>query len=260
MNEMLKINDVEIEVKEYRGQRVVSLKDIDLVHNRPDGTAKRNFNSNKERFIEGEDYFIVGSDEIRTSHIMSISDNDHMNKALITEQGYLMLVKSFTDDLAWEVQRKLVSSYFKVRNVANDLSPQMQMLYGMLDQMAETERQAKEAKRIALEATQKIGVIQDAVQPITENWREEINKKFNRIQKATSSHFAVLRNEMYEELERRAGCNLTTRLNNKKERMRLNGNKGISQVNRMDVIEEDKQLREIFSKIVSEFEIKYRAS
>lgn len=27
---------------------------------------------------------------------------------LITETGYLMLVKSFTDDLAWKVQRELV--------------------------------------------------------------------------------------------------------------------------------------------------------
>lgn len=34
---------------------------------------------------------------------------------LITETGYLMLVKSFTDDLAWKVQRELVDSYFRVR-------------------------------------------------------------------------------------------------------------------------------------------------
>jgi hypothetical protein len=32
---------------------------------------------------------------------------------LITETGYLMLVKSFKDDLAWAVQRALVTSYFK---------------------------------------------------------------------------------------------------------------------------------------------------
>ena len=259
MNDLIKVNDTEIEVKEYKGQRVVTFKDIDLVHGRPEGTARRNFNSNKSRFIENEDYFIVGSDEIRTSHIMTISDNDFMNKALITEQGYLMLVKSFTDDLAWQVQRQLVSSYFRVRTLADDLSPRMQMLYGMLDQMAETERKAREAKEIAQKAIDTTEAIKDAVQPITENWRESINAKFNRIQSNCNVPFNILRNEMYKELESRAGCNLTTRLENKKERMRIYGSKGINQVNRMDVIEEDKRLREIFSKIVCEYEIKYCA-
>ena len=31
---------------------------------------------------------------------------------LVTESGYFMLVKSFTDDLAWDVQRQLVKRYF----------------------------------------------------------------------------------------------------------------------------------------------------
>lgn len=38
---------------------------------------------------------------------------------LITEQGYLMLVKSFTDNLAWKVQRDLVNNYFKKRTAQN---------------------------------------------------------------------------------------------------------------------------------------------
>ena len=32
---------------------------------------------------------------------------------VVTESGYLMLVKSFTDDLAWQVQRQLVNTYFR---------------------------------------------------------------------------------------------------------------------------------------------------
>lgn len=114
MDNLVHIGNADISIKEYKGKRVVTFKDIDMVHERPDGTAKRNFNTNKSRFVEGEDYFIVSADEIRTSRMFPISDKDFMSKALITEQGYLMLVKSFTDDLAWEVQKKLVSSYFNV--------------------------------------------------------------------------------------------------------------------------------------------------
>lgn len=261
MGEIIRIENYDISVKEYKGQRVVTFKDIDTVHGRPDGTARRNFNTNKRRFIEGEDYFIVSSDEIRTSLLFPISDNDFMRKILLTEQGYLMLVKSFTDDLAWKVQRQLVNSYFRVRQVSTDLSPQMQMLYGMLDQMAQTERQAREAKELASKANESVENIKEAVKPIFDDWREEINRKFNRIQKNADKQFSILRGEMYEVLEHRAGCDLSTRLRNKKQRMADNGctKTQINNVNKMDVIEEDKRLREIFSKVVSEYEIKYCA-
>lgn len=257
MNELIHIGNADISVKEYNGQRVVTFKDIDTAHSRPDGTARRNFNTNKKHLIEGEDYFVRNPYEAKEEFNI-VAPN---GLVLITEQGYLMLVKSFTDDLAWEVQRQLVNGYFRVRQLATDLSPQMQMLYGMLDQMAQTERNAKEAKEIAQKAVEATENIKEAVKPVFDNWREEVNKKFNRIQRNADKPFNALRVEMYSELERRAGCDLATRLRNKKQRMSESGctKKEINDYNRMDIIEEDKKLREIFSKIVSEYEIKYCA-
>lgn len=143
----------------------------------------------------------------------------------------------------------------------SQLSPQMQMLYGMLDQMAQTERNAREAKEIAQKAVETTESIKEAVKPVFDNWREEVNRKFNRIQRNADKPFNTLRIEIYSELERRAGCDLATRLRNKKQRMSESGctKKEINDYNRMDIIEEDKKLREIFSKIVSEYEIKYCA-
>jgi len=83
-NKLVRIGNVDILLKEYKGQRIVTFNDIDAVHERVDGTARRNFNSNKKRFIKDEDYFIVSSDEIRTSHLFPISDNDYMDKTVIT--------------------------------------------------------------------------------------------------------------------------------------------------------------------------------
>ena len=130
------INDMPVQVKEYGGQRVVTLKDIDTVHGRPDGTARKRFNENKKRFIEGEDYFKVCASEIRTHKIMEISARTHEDVTLITESGYLMLVKSFTDDLAWNVQRQLVNSYFRCKAQTAEpdfsgLSPQLQFMIQM---------------------------------------------------------------------------------------------------------------------------------
>jgi hypothetical protein len=101
---------------EYQGQRVVTFAMVDQVHSRPVGTAKRNFRKNRDRFESGEDYFHVadskGLDEIRPSGILAAAANEIM---LLTETVYLMLVKSFTDDLAWEVQRQLVKVYFRAK-------------------------------------------------------------------------------------------------------------------------------------------------
>ena len=262
MNELIHIGNSEISIKEYNGQRVVTFKDIDAVHGRPDGTASRNFRSNKEHFIEGEDFFRVSPDEIRRTRLFDIPYKATTDYALITEQGYLMLVKSFTDDLAWEVQRQLVSSYFKVRQTVDErLSPETKMLYQMINQIAASEIQAKEAKELAQKAVETTEAIKEAVKPVFDNWRSEINSKFNRIQKNADKQFSILRTEMYAELERRAGCDLNTRLRNKRIRMQESGctKTEVNNLNKMDIIEEDKKLREIFSKIVTEYEIRYCA-
>ena len=121
MNEIL-INNQNVLIKEYEGKRVITFKDIDMVHDRPEGTARRNFNTNKKYFIEGEDYFKICANEIRTHKIMEISPKAHEDVTLMTESGYLMLAKSLTDDLSWDVQRKLVNDYFTVKEVQSTFS------------------------------------------------------------------------------------------------------------------------------------------
>lgn len=151
------IEGEELTIKEYQGVRVVTLQDIDTLHQRPDGTARNRFNDNKQYFIEGEDYFIVKPADLqsemyekRTSETYiresevdekrpvetSISEIQMYEKrtfgayirptssgivpsnrgtVYLTESGYLMLVKSFTDPLAWRVQRELVKNYFRAQ-------------------------------------------------------------------------------------------------------------------------------------------------
>ena len=119
MSDVMTVENTEMQIREYNGQRVVTFKDIDRVHQRSSGTSYRNFNRNKKYFIEGEDYMKVCSDEIRRSKIFDVSNKTRGNITLITETGYLMIVKSFTDDLSWSVQRQLVNNYFEKRVVQN---------------------------------------------------------------------------------------------------------------------------------------------
>lgn len=119
MNNVINICGTDITVKEWNGKRVVTFKEIDAMHQRPDGTARKRFSDNRIRFINGVDFFKITPSEYRTA-IGNMDSRQQNSITLITETGYLMLVKSFTDDLAWEVQRELVDSYFRVRVDSED--------------------------------------------------------------------------------------------------------------------------------------------
>ncbi|MDE6781279.1 MAG: ORF6N domain-containing protein [Ruminococcus sp.] len=115
------INGTPMPVREYNGQRVVTFRDIDSVHQRPDGTARKRFNDNRKHFIENVDFFKVCADEIRTHKIIELSPKAHEDITLVTLSGYLMIAKSFTDDLSWSVQRLLVT-YFTAREQVGNYS------------------------------------------------------------------------------------------------------------------------------------------
>ena len=129
------INGNYMAIKEYNSQRVVTFKDIDTVHGRPEGTARRNFNQNKQRFIEGVDYFSISYSEFSTKFVRNPNKGGNPNNAviLITESGYLMLVKSFTDDLSWTVQRELVNIYFKTRTEQPPTAPMLKAMEKRLE-------------------------------------------------------------------------------------------------------------------------------
>lgn len=123
--EMVKINETDLRVKTWNDQRVVTLADIDRVHERPEGTAKTRFYRHKERFIENEDFYVVKPSDVLkyTKYTLGIEKVPNRGLTLITESGYLMIVKTYDDDLAWKVQRDLVNTYFKFQEVVQAIEP-----------------------------------------------------------------------------------------------------------------------------------------
>jgi hypothetical protein len=108
----VQIGDVDLDQIFYRGEPVATFAQIDRAHKRPDGTAKRNFNENKDRFAEGVDFIELTSDEIRTMSVMGAFPPRTARGTIITRRGYLKLVKSLNDDLAWAVFDDMVERYF----------------------------------------------------------------------------------------------------------------------------------------------------
>lgn len=133
MSNIVKINNQDLQVKEFAGQRVVTFKDIDSLHERVEGTANKRFLDNLKHFEKGIDYFELTGEELReVKQLPNFGIGANASKTiLITESGYLMLVKSFTDDLAWKVQRQLVNTYFRAKdlNPYKGLSKELQAIF-----------------------------------------------------------------------------------------------------------------------------------
>ena len=112
----INVSGTDLPVIEYQGKRVITFKNIDRVHQRPADTARRNFRQNRKRFIERKHFYHIDfskKDEFRPLGIRI----PPRGLILITERGYLLLVKSFTDDLAWEIQEQLIDGYFRVKEI-----------------------------------------------------------------------------------------------------------------------------------------------
>lgn len=150
------INNHEVTVVEYKGQRVITFKMMDELHGRPEGTARKRFNDNKTRLTEGEDYWEISHpSEIRTLGLQRPDGSTPAKVIILTEAGYSMLVKSFTDDLAWQVQKALVRSYFKQPVAIANETPEMlafraiTALQGKLEVMEEQAKLQKAMLEVA---------------------------------------------------------------------------------------------------------------
>ena len=171
------INNVPLEIKEYNGQRVITFKDIDIIHDRPEGTAHRNFQKNRARFIKGEDYFKVSADEIRLNNIMDISPKAHGEIILVTESGYMMLVKSFTDELAWSIQRQLFTTYFRKQKIDNSYDEDIIIRLNELEQKinelyVREERDFKQITEDIKVMTEDIKAMEEDIKAMTEDIKD----------------------------------------------------------------------------------------
>lgn len=146
----------EMTILKYAGQRVITLDLIDDLHERAKGTAGRNFRQNKKHFIEGQDYFYLTGNKAN-EYMASYDSTKNVESSnvkifklyLFTESGYLMLVKSLHDDLAWRVQRELVNCYFRGRSREQDPKhgDKYDFLQGLLDGLRDQDKKIKELQK-----------------------------------------------------------------------------------------------------------------
>ncbi|MGN6548479.1 MAG: hypothetical protein ACTHJ3_01085 [Pararhizobium sp.] len=156
----------------YKDEPVVSLAMVDEVHQRPNGTAGRNFRENRHRFVQAEDFIVGNLDEMRRAFPGAFPSRGGGEDTLLTRRGYLKLTKPMNDDRAWAVQGEMIDRYFAVE-AANSMTP-AELLLEQAKMMVEVERrqraveteQVEQAKRIAT-TERRLDQIETATDPFT---------------------------------------------------------------------------------------------
>lgn len=159
--------------------------------------------------------------------------------------------EQFTDWVTSEVLPSIRQhGGYGVQTIPTDL----QILQGMLNKLIQQETEIK----VISEQTQ---AIKDTIVAEYDNWREEIKRQINAIQKKSNMTYQDTYNTLYDSLEKRARCDLSARVRNGRGRLADSGatKTKIEAFGRMDVIEADARLKEIFTTIVKEYAVKYVA-
>lgn len=123
MSNIITVENTEMQIREYNGERVVTFDDICKAHKCERKRLTRHFERKRKYFIKDEDYYQLTRKELGdlTSPKEKIVGNPNLKTYLFTESGYLMVIKCLDDDIAWQVQRQLVNTYFKAKEEAVQL-------------------------------------------------------------------------------------------------------------------------------------------
>lgn len=251
---------------EFKNQRIMTTKVLAEQYGTEETNIKTNFNNNKDRFIEGKHYYQLTGDELKEFKRVVNDINDPSIKfasilTLWTEKGAARHAKILDTDEAWEVYEELEETYFRVKEVAQNisqLSPELQMFNNLFKALATTELEQKKLNEAITETKEEVQAIKDIIvlNPKAA-WRRECNRILNVIGMKLNN-YRVPKEEVYQALKERGNCRPNVLVNNLKKRARANGMapSKVEKLNILDVLENEPRLKEIYVAIVKDMAIK----
>lgn len=203
-------------------------------------------------FVETIDFLTIsqkrltaqGNETTYIDHAMKLDMAKEISMIQRTEKG--KQARQYFIQVEKEYKQQLLDT--------SKLSPELQMFQGIFNAVA---KQELETKRLATQ----IDNITEIVALNTTDWRRDCRKLVNKMAETQGGYGAYqeIQTAIYEEVDRRASSSLKTRLTNLRNRM---AGEGVSKskrdkTNKLDVIESDKKLKEIYLSVVKDFAIKY---
>lgn len=178
----------------------------------------------------------------------------------MNRDGFSFIAFGFTGKKADTFKLKYIEAFNQMENHIKEqldtstLSPELQFMNSVVQSLAKQEIANKRLEN-------KVDNITDIIALNTTDWRKECRSLVNKMAKTQGEFGAYqeIQTAIYNEVDRRAGSSLKTRLTNLKNRMAYEGasKTKIRNTNKLDVIDNDKRLKEIYLAVVKDFAIKY---
>ena len=250
-------------------QKVVLAKTIAEIHGVNVGNINQRINENRTRFKNDVDIIDLKigytSDVLLNLGFNQSQINASKNIYLLSERGYAKLIKIMDSDLAWDIHDQLMDEYFSMREEKSKPVSQLDAIIAGLQATKELQEKMVVVEQVQVQQQQAIENIRNVVAINTTDWRKDTTNIINRIAMSRdggSDNIQTVRNESYELLEKRANCKLSIRLTNLKQRMLANGESKskVDKLNKLDVIDRDNKLKEIYVAVAKEMAIKYNVA
>ena len=262
--DMVKVDGKEVMVVEYKGKRVLTTEQVAQVYECDKQQVMQNFNKNKDRFEEGKHYIKLDGDEFKKFKALlgsSILSNNLKFAPFVylwTRQGASRHCKMLGTDKAWDMFDCLEENYFNPKQKPMDKFAFM-----------------AESLRIMQEQEERLTKVENTLTTIKEvfkarnpedEWREEVRTLINGIVNSmgdgnTSEKYRMVVSASYDRLSKRANINLTKRLKNAQKNYREIYNASESEakakVSKVQVIQKDKKIADIYLTILKEMAIQY---
>lgn len=249
----------QLQVIVHDNRRVLTTSQLAESYGTDKDRISANFKENEKRYKEGKHFILLQGE------VLKEFKNEPRNSGLVgknaaklylwTEKGAWQHAKSLNTDEAWDAYEMLVDEYYNVK----DLIPQLNNLSPQLQTLIHIEMEQNKIKEQINEVKSEVQGIREVVAINTSNWRKDTNAILNKIaqQRGGFDAYQQVRQESYELLETRAKCKLSIRLTNMKRQMLENGQSKskVDKVSKLDVIDRDTRLLEIYTAIVKEMAI-----
>lgn len=179
----------------------------------------------------------------------------------MNRDGFTLLAMGFTGKKALQFKLKYIEAFNQMENHikqqldTSQLSPELQMFNKIFQTVANQEIKTKQLEN-------KVDGISDLIAMDSKDWRKEMVTILRKIalKQGGMDKYSEITNESYIRLEAKARCNLNTRLENRKKNMIAQGlgKTTIKRLNKLDIIEADHRLKQIYIAVVKDMAIKYK--
>ncbi|KIL45735.1 Rha family transcriptional regulator [Jeotgalibacillus soli] len=245
-----------LQVINQNGQLLIDSRDVAEMIDRPHNDLMKTIRGYIKHLTQGNfslsDFFIESTYKDSTSRLLPCF--------LLTRKGCEMVANKMTGEKGVLFTAAYVTRFEEMERALTStagLSPELQMFKQLFDVVAKKEledkRRDEEIKALSTNVVQ----IKETFLQRDDDWRDAINRMMKRAGFIAGGNYSDLRKMSYERLEERAKCNINIRLANLKDRLEEAGatKSKVSKTTKMDVIESDVRLKEIYMTIVKEMSI-----